>query len=98
MGDHRQDSLDSRYHQNLPGGGTVSDDEVVGRAFVMAWPVNRWATLPVPDTFDQPGINAARGAVGAGLAGCGPVGAAAPDRWIAASREGRLTGTRRPGR
>ncbi|MEV6164435.1 signal peptidase I [Streptomyces sp. NPDC052052] len=57
MGDHRQNSLDSRYHQELPGGGTVSNDEVVGRAIVVAWPVNRWATLPVPKTFDQAGIN-----------------------------------------
>lgn len=61
MGDHRQNSLDSRYHQALPGGGTVSDDEVVGRAIVVAWPINRWSTLPVPKTFDQPGINAAMG-------------------------------------
>ncbi|MFF9345654.1 signal peptidase I [Streptomyces sp. NPDC014734] len=57
MGDHRQNSLDSRYHQELPGGGTVSNDEVVGRAIVVAWPINRWATLPIPKTFDQPGIN-----------------------------------------
>lgn len=59
MGDHRQNSLDSRYHQELPGQGTVSTDEVVGRAVVVAWPVNRWATLPVPSTFDQPGLDAA---------------------------------------
>ncbi|WEV29667.1 signal peptidase I [Streptomyces sp. 71268] len=58
MGDHRQDSLDSRYHQNLDN-GTVSNDEVVGRAIVKAWPINRWGTLPVPDTFDQPGLSAA---------------------------------------
>ncbi|MFF2330488.1 MULTISPECIES: signal peptidase I [unclassified Streptomyces] len=57
MGDHRQNSLDSRYHQELPGNGTVSNDEVVGRAIVVAWPINRWATLPVPKTFDQAGIN-----------------------------------------
>ncbi|MET9294005.1 signal peptidase I [Streptomyces sp. NPDC003077] len=59
MGDHRQDSADSRYHQGEPGGGAVPVKEVVGRAVVIAWPVNRWATMPVPDTFDQPGINAA---------------------------------------
>ncbi|WP_406386758.1 signal peptidase I [Streptomyces sp. NBC_01618] len=75
MGDHRQNSLDSRYHQELPGGGTVSNDEVVGRAIVVAWPINRWATLPVPKTFDQPGINAAMGmAPGAlGVAGALPI-------------------------
>ncbi|MFF2408698.1 signal peptidase I [Streptomyces sp. NPDC058092] len=75
MGDHRQNSLDSRYHQELPGGGTVSDDEVVGRAIVVAWPINRWSTLPVPKTFDQPGISAAMGlAPGAlGVAGALPI-------------------------
>ncbi|MEW2522334.1 signal peptidase I [Actinacidiphila alni] len=58
MGDHRQDSLDSRYHMTLPGGGTVSDNEVVGRAITVAWPINRWDWLSIPGTFDQPGINA----------------------------------------
>ncbi|THA28784.1 signal peptidase I [Streptomyces sp. A1277] len=69
MGDHRQNSLDSRYHQNLSGGGTVSTEKVVGRAIVIAWPVNRWATLPVPKTFDQPGINAAAAAAAPGAIG-----------------------------
>ncbi|MEU0834228.1 signal peptidase I [Streptomyces sp. NPDC056231] len=75
MGDHRQNSLDSRYHQELPGQGTVSTDEVVGRAIVVAWPINRWATLPVPSTFDQPGLNVAMGlAPGAlGVAGALPL-------------------------
>ena len=52
MGDHRQDSLDSRYHQELTGGGTVSTDEVVGRAFIIAWPLNRWtgSAFPTPST------------------------------------------------
>ncbi|WP_328911534.1 signal peptidase I [Streptomyces sp. NBC_00234] len=75
MGDHRSNSLDSRYHQELPGQGTVSTDEVVGRAVVVAWPINRWATLPVPSTFDQPGLNAAAAmAPGAlGVAGALPL-------------------------
>ncbi|WP_267244601.1 signal peptidase I [Streptomyces sp. PR69] len=58
MGDHRQNSQDSRYHMEDKNGGFVPVDKVVGRAVVIAWPVNRWSTLPVPDTFDQPGINA----------------------------------------
>lgn len=53
MGDHRQDSLDSRYHQNLPYQGTVSEDDVVGRAIVIAWPVSRWSTLSVPGGYDS---------------------------------------------
>ncbi|MFB8022002.1 signal peptidase I [Streptomyces rubiginosohelvolus] len=73
MGDHRQNSLDSRYHQELPGQGTVSNDEVVGRAIVVAWPVGRWATLPVPDTFDQPGLNAAAAMAPAALGVAGAV-------------------------
>lgn len=75
MGDHRQNSLDSRYHQNLPGQGTVSVDDVVGRAVLVAWPVNRWATLPVPSTFDQSGLNAAAAAAPAalGVAGALPL-------------------------
>ncbi|MET9614421.1 signal peptidase I [Kitasatospora indigofera] len=59
MGDHRADSLDSRYHMDQPGGGTVPVSDVVGRAFVVAWPLDRWATLPVPATFDQKGLAAA---------------------------------------
>ncbi|MFF2228585.1 signal peptidase I [Streptomyces globisporus] len=73
MGDHRQNSLDSRYHQELPGQGTVSNDEVVGRAVVVAWPLSRWATLPVPDTFDQPGLNAAAAMAPAALGVAGTV-------------------------
>ncbi|MET9620363.1 MULTISPECIES: signal peptidase I [unclassified Streptomyces] len=75
MGDNRQNSLDSRFHQELPGRGTVSNDEVVGRAVVVAWPVTRWATLPIPATFDQPGLNQAlaMAPAAAGLAGALPL-------------------------
>ncbi|MFC4030622.1 signal peptidase I [Streptomyces polygonati] len=75
MGDHRQDSLDSRYHTQLPGGGTVADSDVVGRAVVVAWPINRWDALSIPSTFSQPGISAAGAAVpaAAGLAGAAPL-------------------------
>lgn len=45
MGDHRGASLDSRFHQELPGEGTVSTDLVVGRAVVTIWPVSRWSLL-----------------------------------------------------
>ncbi|MFG2886800.1 signal peptidase I [Streptomyces sp. NPDC048297] len=56
MGDHRQNSRDSRYNQADKNHGMVPVKEVVGRAIVKAWPINRWGTLPVPDTFDQPGL------------------------------------------
>ncbi|WP_406361564.1 signal peptidase I [Streptomyces sp. NBC_00715] len=58
MGDHRQNSRDSRYNQADKHHGMVPVDDVVGRAIVKAWPINRWGTLPVPDTFDQSGLNA----------------------------------------
>ncbi|MFE0509199.1 signal peptidase I [Streptomyces sp. NPDC058964] len=57
MGDHRQNSRDSRYNQDQRYHGMVPVKDVVGRAIVKAWPINRWGTLPVPDTFDQPGLN-----------------------------------------
>ncbi|MER7339942.1 signal peptidase I [Streptomyces sp. NPDC000075] len=57
MGDHRQNSQDSRYHMQDSTQGFVPVSDVVGRAVVVAWPVTRWATLPVPDTFDQKGID-----------------------------------------
>ncbi|MCM2392960.1 signal peptidase I [Streptomyces albipurpureus] len=59
MGDHRQNSKDSRYHMEDSNEGFVPVDKVVGRAVVVAWPVNRWSTLSVPSTFGQPGLNAA---------------------------------------
>ncbi|MFF9089551.1 signal peptidase I [Streptomyces sp. NPDC014991] len=57
MGDHRQNSRDSRYNQSDKNHGMVPVDKAVGRAIVKAWPINRWGTLPVPDTFDQPGLD-----------------------------------------
>jgi signal peptidase I len=71
MGDNRSNSLDSRFHQQLPGHGTVPVDEVVGRAVVKAWPIDRWGTLPVPDTFAEQGLAAAPAAMG--LAGAVPL-------------------------
>ncbi|WP_265564922.1 signal peptidase I [Streptomyces hygroscopicus] len=64
MGDHRQNSLDSRYHQQDKDQGFVPVGNVVGRAIVIAWPPTRWDTLPVPDTFDQGLSVTAPGALG----------------------------------
>ncbi|KUO17901.1 S26 family signal peptidase [Streptomyces dysideae] len=77
MGDHRQNSRDSRYNQSDANNGMVPVDKVVGRAIVIAWPINRWDTLPVPDTFDQ-NLNAKAAALtvapqGLALAGVLPV-------------------------
>ncbi|MEU6810642.1 signal peptidase I [Streptomyces sp. NPDC046831] len=51
MGDHRDNSADSRAHRDTPYGGTVSEDSVVGRAMVIAWPLGHWNTLNEPKTF-----------------------------------------------
>jgi signal peptidase I len=45
MGDNRQNSTDSRYHQDLPSGGFVNKDYVVGRAILISWPVENWIFL-----------------------------------------------------
>jgi signal peptidase I len=75
MGDHRSVSFDSRGHQQDPGNGTVPEDRVVGRAFVIVAPISRWRLLPIPATFEQPQLARA-----AGLAPTGPTpaGRAAP--------------------
>ncbi|MGA5899470.1 signal peptidase I [Streptomyces venetus] len=51
MGDHRNNSADSRAHQDRDYGGTVSEDEVVGRAMVIAWPFGHWNMLDEPQTY-----------------------------------------------
>lgn len=87
MGDHRSVSYDSRGHMQDPGDGTIPEDRVVGRAFVIVAPVSRWRVLPIPGTFDQSGLAGARAAalptlpssvatavpLGAGLAGAVPL-------------------------
>jgi signal peptidase I len=59
MGDHRGASADSRAHQDDPNQGTVPADRVIGRAFVVVWPLPHWQGLPIPDTFKQPALAAA---------------------------------------
>jgi signal peptidase I len=54
MGDHRSVSYDSRGHVGNPGGGTIPESSVLGRAFVIIWPTSRWGILNIPATFEQP--------------------------------------------
>lgn len=52
MGDNRGNSEDSRYHIDLPSKGFVSLDWVVGRAFLITWPISNWNWLDnYPDVF-----------------------------------------------
>jgi signal peptidase I len=47
MGDHRSDSADSRAHPDSFG-GTIPLSDVVGKAFVKVWPLDRIDTLSDP--------------------------------------------------
>ena len=62
MGDHRLISDDARDHLGDPGGGTIPENAVVGRAFVIIWPPSRLRFLPIPATFEQPKLNVTAGA------------------------------------
>ena len=55
MGDNRGDSRDSRYHLEVDNGGVPVSD-AVGRVVLVLWPLNRLATLPIPDIYGNPAI------------------------------------------
>jgi signal peptidase I len=75
MGDNRAFSDDSRYHQTTsPGDGTIPENEVAGRAFLIIWPFSQFRDLPIPATFQQAAFNAGP----AGLAGGGVVALGVP--------------------
>ena len=52
MGDHRDDSGDSRDHLGDPGGGTVPLDRVIGRAEWVIWPLDHRRTLSASSSLD----------------------------------------------
>jgi signal peptidase I len=68
MGDHRLVSYDSRGHMGDPGGGSIPESAVIGRAFVIIWPPSRWGFLNIPATFEQPQLNASNAAAGGSTA------------------------------
>jgi signal peptidase I len=82
MGDHRLISDDSRDHEGDPGGGTVPESAVLGRAFVIIWPPSRWRILPIPATFEQSKLSA--------LAAGSPASAAAASASTAGLLSARL--------
>ncbi|WP_188190790.1 signal peptidase I [Nonomuraea sp. SYSU D8015] len=63
MGDHRSVSLDSRSHTGDPGGGSIPEGQVIGRAFVIVWPFDRADVIDIPATFAQPALQALGGSV-----------------------------------
>ncbi|MFT4258650.1 signal peptidase I [Microbacterium sp.] len=53
LGDNRDRSRDSRAHQELPSGGFVPLENVVGKAFLTTWPLNRFGLIDGHhDTFN----------------------------------------------
>jgi signal peptidase I len=58
MGDHRDNSEDSRV------GGQVPQSKVVGQAFVRVWPITEWRGFGVPKTFSSVSAEGASSGVG----------------------------------
>jgi signal peptidase I len=71
MGDNRDDSDDSLYRYEHGSGlpaATIPENEVIGRAFFIMWPLSQFGDLPIPATFQQAGIDAAPAAAATALA------------------------------
>jgi signal peptidase I len=49
MGDHRSASADSKAHIGDENSGTIAVDDVIGRAALIVWPLDRFGTLGSPD-------------------------------------------------
>ena len=76
MGDNRAISDDSRGHMSgSPDMGTVPENEVAGRAFMIIWPPSQLGDLPIPATFQQAALHA--GEAAAAVTAVPAVGAAA---------------------
>ncbi|HTP17549.1 MAG TPA: signal peptidase I [Streptosporangiaceae bacterium] len=92
MGDHRLVSDDSRLRRGDPGSGTIPENKVIGRAFLIVWPPSRWRILPIPSTFFQPGVDvpAASAPAASAPAVGAPVAASAPYLPLAAGFAGAL--------
>ena len=81
LGDHRSDSADSRFHTSDSGNGTIPENEVVGRAFVIIWPPSRIGDIPIPETFQRAALSSATAAVNFAPAATGGTAAAGVLAW-----------------
>jgi signal peptidase I len=98
MGDNRAVSDDSRLRQNDPGHGTIPENDVIGRAFMIVWPPSRWRILGIPSTFLQRGV-AASASTGPLLPLASGFAFAVPLTWLRRRFHGRLRRiTRSPAR
>ncbi len=53
MGDNRGNSEDSVAHLDGPGGGQITTDDVVGKAWLRVWPFSRGGFVDGTDAFDD---------------------------------------------
>jgi signal peptidase I len=51
MGDHRNNSMDSRVYMADAHHGTIAEKDLIGRAFVRYWPLSRISLISRPETF-----------------------------------------------
>jgi signal peptidase I len=58
MGGHRLESSDSRCHSDDPGNGTIPEQAVIGRVFLVVPPPAQFREVPIPATFAQRGLAA----------------------------------------
>jgi signal peptidase I len=75
MGDHRSASADSKVHMGDRYNGTIGVDDVIGKAAMIVWPVNRFGMLDSPDiqgTEDGASAAGELGPYAVGLAGAVP--------------------------
>ncbi|MGY1694883.1 MULTISPECIES: signal peptidase I [unclassified Geodermatophilus] len=73
MGDHRSASADSRSHVGDRYGGTIAVDDVIGKAALIVWPIDRFGTLDSPDIQGTEAA-AAGGAIGGAVGQVAPLG------------------------
>ena len=53
MGDNRDNSGDSRLHMSGPLSGAIAQEDIVGPAKRIMWPVGRWGSLGAQDVFES---------------------------------------------
>ncbi len=99
MGDNREDSADSRYHDcklavascaPWDRDGTIPEDRVIGRAFVVIWPPSKSKMLWVPATFGQAALSAGQAALSGGQPHAASRSAAGRSAATAALAAGKL--------
>lgn len=95
MGDHRLNSSDSRHHGDDPGDGTIPEDAVIGRVFLVVWPPAQLREVPIPATFAQPALAVPQGRGPARLPMALGVAGMLPLAWACRRQSAHVTTDRR---